>query len=222
MARLARFRLVRVCAGLALAALLGGAARASGTHAAPPDSGPGAFISPHQPVRASNFWWPAVVLERGSTYLSSVRSVDETRFGLALAYRTPTLSPHLRALISPSLGAYHNLAGMAGAGLRAHFELAGVPLSYGIGLHLEARLRDSLWLSYATPIEIGASLHRGTSAEHFVFVGARRTWAGELINSYLLDPNGYDNQAYADRLSELREDRAWQLYVSFVFGRRVE
>ena len=40
---------------------------------------------------------------------------------------------------------------------------------------VEARLRDSLWLAYATPIELGTSLHRGKSAEHGLFVGARRT-----------------------------------------------
>jgi hypothetical protein len=189
---------------------------------APRDAGRGALFSMHRSVRSTGFWWPTVVFERGSTHITGVRSVDETRFGLSLAYRSRTLSPHLRALVSPSLGAYHNLAGMLGGGLRAHFDLAGVSLSYGVGLSIETRLRDSLWLSYATPIEIGASLYRGSSAEHFVFVGARRTLAGALINSYLLDPNGYDNEGYVERLAELRDENAWQLFVSIAFGRRVE
>jgi hypothetical protein len=111
---------------------------------------------------------------------------------------------------------------MAGAGVRVHFELGDVPLSYGVGLSVEARLRDSIWLAYATPVEIGAPLYRGDSAEHYVFIGARHSMAGALVNSYLLDPNGYDNQDSFARLAELREEHAWQLYVSFTFGRRIE
>lgn len=60
------------------------------------------------------------------------------------------------------------------------------------------------------------------SAEHYVFLGARHSMGGALINSYLLDPNGYDNQDSLDRLAELRDEHGWQLYVSFVFGRRIE
>jgi hypothetical protein len=168
------------------------------------------------------FWWPAVVLERAGTHVTGPRSVDETRFGLSLAYRSHTISPHLRALLSPSLGAYHNLAGLAGAGARIHFRLAGVELSYGVGVSIEARLRDSLWLGYATPLELGLPLYRGGSAEHFLFLGLRRSMSGALINSYLLDPNGYDNERSRDRLLELRRDQPWQVYVSLAFGRRVE
>jgi len=184
--------------------------------------GRGAYLARELDVASHRFWWPTVVVERGSTNLTGVRSIDETRFGLGLAYRTGSLSPHVRALISPSLGAYQNLAGAAGAGLRVHFELGGVPFSYGVGMSVEARLRDSLWLAYATPVELGTALYRGDSAEHYVFVGARHSLAGALINSYLLDPNGYDNEDSLAELSELRDAHAWQLYVSLVFGRRVE
>lgn len=183
---------------------------------------PSAFFSSQRSVESSGFWWPSVVFERGSTHLSGARSLDETRFGLAIAYRSRTVSPHLRALLSPSVGAYQNLAGMAGAGVRVHFVLGGVPLSYGVGLSIEARLRDSLWLAYATPVELGTPIYRGASAEHHLFVGARHSMAGALINSFLLDPNGYDNEDSLDRLADLREAHAWQLYVSLVFGRRVE
>jgi hypothetical protein len=172
--------------------------------------------------QSARFWWPTVVFERASTHPTGVRSIDETRFGLALAYRTRSLSPHVRALISPSLAAYQNLAAMAATGLRVHFSLGRLPLSYGVGLSIEARLRDSSWLAYATPLEIGTPLYRGDSAEHYVFFGARRSMAGALINSYLLDPNGYDNENLRDQLAELRDERPWQVYVSFAFGRRIE
>lgn len=173
-------------------------------------------------ARSAYFWWPTLVIERGSTHLTGVRSLDETRFGLALALRGWALSPHLRVLVSPSFEQPHNVAAMAGAGLRALVDIGGMPLSYGVGMHLETRLRDSLWLGYATPLELGTPLYRGDTAEHFVFIGARRTFAGRLINSYLLDPNGYDNEAYAERLADLLDEHAWQLYVSFCFGRRIE
>jgi hypothetical protein len=186
------------------------------------DTAGAAYLARSWNVSAPRFWWPAVVLERGSGHLTGKRSVDETRFGLMLAYRTRSVSPHLRALISPSLGAYQNLAGAATAGVRVHFELGGVALSYGVAMSIEARLRDSLWLAHATPIELGMPLYRGDSAEHHLFLGARRSMAGALINSYLLDPNGYDNEDSLDRLHDLRDAHAWQLYVSLVFGRRVE
>jgi hypothetical protein len=207
------------CAGVCLW-LLGTPARALGETADESVEQPLLTIEPAP--HASRFWWPTVVFERASTHPRGVRSIDETRFGLALAYRTDHISPHVRALISPSLGAYENLAAMAGAGLRVHFVLGGVSLSYGVGLSIEARLRDSIWLAYAAPVEIGVPIHRGDSAEHYVFVGARRSMAGSLINSYLLDPNGYDNQDSLDQLANLREDDAWQIYVSFAFGRRIE
>jgi hypothetical protein len=203
---------------LGLALLLPSRAAAQEAHA-----GAGSpYLSAVQAPTQGSFWWPAVVLERGSTHLTGARSVDDTRFGLALAHRSHTISPHLRAVISPSLGAYHNLAGLVGGGARIHFRLAGIELSYGVGLAIEARLRDSLWLAYATPLELGLPLYRGPSAEHFLFLGLRRSMSGELINSYLLDPNGYDNESSRDRLRELRREQPWQLYVSLVFGRRVE
>lgn len=186
------------------------------------ESGTGAYLAPGSAVHDPHFWWPGVVVERASTHLTGRRSIDETRFGVALAFRTAHLSPHLRALISPPLGAYQNFAGLAGAGLRAHFEIAGVPFSYGVGMSLEARLRDSFWLAYATPLELGVPLYRGDSAEHYLFVGARHSMAGSLINSYLLDPNGYNNEQSLEELAVLREEHPWQVYVSLVFGRRVE
>lgn len=201
--------------------LLPGPGRSRAATPAPGAEAP-SYLSPAQAPPRGTFWWPAVVLERGSIHLTGARSVDETRFGLALAYRSNTISPHLRALLSPSLGAYHNLAALAGSGARIHFRLAGVELSYGVGVAIEARLRDSLWLAYATPLELGVPLYRGPSAEHFLFVGLRRSMSGELINSYLLDPNGYDNESSRDRLRELRREQPWQLYVSLVFGRRIE
>lgn len=221
-ARRRRARALALRSAVVFAATALGASASDASDASGRDAAGSAYLSPDRSVASTRFWWPAVVFERASTHLRGVRSVDETRFGLMLAYRTGSLSPHLRALISPSLGAYQNLAGAAGAGLRVHFALGGVALSYGVGMSLEARLRDSLWLAYATPIELGIPLYRGDSAEHHLFLGARHSMGGALINSYLLDPNGYDNEDSLDRLRELRDGQAWQLYVSLVFGRRVE
>ena len=97
-----------------------------------------------------------------------------------------------------------------------------MPLSYGVGVSIEARLRDSFWVAYATPLELGIPLYRGDSAEHHLFFGARHSMAGSLINSYLLDPNGYNNEQSLEELAVLREEHPWQVYVALVFGRRVE
>jgi len=208
--------------GPAATGLCGLVLAAAPARASAPEEAGRAYLAPTHQVSSSRFWWPTVVLERASTHLTGARSVDETRFGLSLAYRTGTLSPHVRMLVSPSIDRYQDLAVMAGLGLRVHFELAGVPLSYGTGLSFEARLRDSLWLAYATPLELGTALYRGDSAEHYVFVGARHTLAGALINSYLLDPNGYESEAARAELHRMRDGSAWQIYVALVFGRRVE
>ena len=205
--------------GLAFLAAVGSARADTSANV---ENGARAYLAPGIALQNQHFWWPSVVIERASTHLTGRRSIDETRFGVALAYRTAHLSPHLRALISPPLGAYQNFAGMAGAGLRVHFEIASVPLSYGVGMSVEARLRDSFWLAYATPLELGVPLYRGDSAEHYLFVGARHSMAGSLINSYLLDPNGYNNEQSLEELAVLREEHPWQFYVSLVFGRRVE
>ena len=208
--------------GLAAAGLCGLMLAAAPARASAPEDARRAYLAPTRRLSSSCFWWPTVVLERASTHLTGARSLDETRFGLSLAYRTGTLSPHVRALVSPSIDRYQDLALMAGVGLRVHFELAGVPLSYGTGLSLEARFRDSLWLAYAAPLELGTALYRGDSAEHYVFVGARHSLAGALINSYLLDPNGYESEAARAELHRMRDGSAWQIYVALVFGRRVE
>lgn len=221
--RLAALRFTARAAALGSAlALVASASGALAGEARRHGPGSGAWLPSSSRLESPRFWWPAVVFERASTNLTGVRSIDETRFGLTLSYRTRGISPHLRALLSPSLGAYQNLAGAAGAGARVHFELVGLPLSYGVGVSVEARLRDSLWLAYATPLELGTPLFRGKSAEHHVFLGARRSMGGALINSYLLDPNGYANEDALDQLNDLRDAHAWQLYVSLVFGRRVE
>ena len=110
---------------------------AAPTRATPREETQRPYLAPARELSSPRFWWPTVVLERASTHLTGARSVDETRFGLSLAYRTGTLSPHVRALVSPSIDRYQDLALMAGGGLRVHFELAGIPVSYGTGLSLD-------------------------------------------------------------------------------------
>ncbi len=179
-------------------------------------------LPPTWKLHADGYWWPTVFAEKGSTRHSGPRTLDDTRLGLSLAYRRGVWGPHIRIAVSPNIVNYQNVAAMSGAGLRAHFSLFGYPVSWGMGAHVETRLRDSLWLVYGTPIELGVPFYRGRSAEFYVFFGARRAVHGELINSFLLDPNGYDNEKSREQLDILRHDRPWQLFVTLAFGRRVE
>ena len=54
-----------------------------------------------------------------------------------------------------------------------------------------------------------------------VFVGARLIVAGELVNSFMIDPNGFNNANARDEL-ERTLDSQWEGVVSVTFGRRVE
>ena len=173
-------------------------------------------------LQSSGYWVAGAVLERGSSNITGVRSLDETRLGLSLAYRRGPFGPHLRALISPSFADLENAAALLGIGIRAHLNVWGLPLTYGIGAHIEARLRDSLIVSYLTPVEIGTPIYTLGSAEFGIVLGLRRAIRGRLINSFLLDPNGFDNQNSQDRLDQIVEERPWQAFVSVTFGRRLD
>ena len=183
-----------------------------------PDSG---VYAPASLARQSeSFFWPAVALERGVGQWDGASALDETRIGLAMAYRWPWISPHLKLLVSPNIDAYQNVSAAAGLGVRAHLDRLGMPLSLGAGSHVETRLRHSIWLTDLTPLEVGVPLFEQGSAEHYVFVGIRYAVMGKLINSYLVDPNGFDNEISEGTLDAMLSS-PWQLYIAFVFGREI-
>jgi hypothetical protein len=102
---------------------------------------------------------------------------------------------------------------MLGGGLRAHFAALGVDLSIGVGAHAELRLRDHWWLAYASPLELGASILERGSLRVRLMLGVRRVFAGDLINIFLVDPNGFESNDARAALRTLESEHPWQSFL---------
>jgi hypothetical protein len=159
-------------------------------------------------------------LGMGSELASSQRGQDEY-FGLAGVFRYRSWGPNLALLVSPSAKGIEDWGGRVTGGVRSYFELGGMEFSYGVHATLGARIDSHYWLAHASPLELGSVLYRENSWYLELFVGARRAFAGALVNSFLFDPNGFDNEDAQDELDAIRFERPWQGFVRLVFGRRL-
>jgi hypothetical protein len=163
-------------------------------------------------------WTAGVVLERT---LHSVRRhlIDDQLFGLSATYfAAGRYGIHGRVLVSPNVGRFVDTRGVGALGFRLRTNVLGVDTYLGTGAHLEARLRTHYWLGYVAPAEIGITAWRKGSFRLEVFFGARAAVVGDLIDSYLIDPNGVDN-AQAEASLTARRARPWELYLSVVLAR---
>jgi hypothetical protein len=183
-----------------------------------PDLG---FVGPVLPVsldqRGGSFWTVGVAFE------SYARALDDPEglAGLSVAFRSAAFAPHALLMVAPGEG-YQDLRTLGGLGLRAYFPLLGTTWSYGVGAHFEARLNDHFWVTYATPLELGTTLYSEGSWVIELFVGARRAFAGRLIENFLLDPNGFNNENARDELDVVTKLEPWRGFVRVVFGRRLD
>jgi hypothetical protein len=150
----------------------------------------------------------------GSNYLAA----------LATALRISAFSPYIQLMAKPGIGTenYENTHFLAGTGMRAYLPVMDGRFSYGIGMFAELRLREHFWLAYAMPIELSGVVYRKNGLEIEIFAGARRAFAGRLINSFLLDPNGYENEAAEDNLRRARHEDAWHGFVRIMISRRID
>ena len=95
-------------------------------------------------------------------------------------------------------------------------------MSYGVGVLGELRFEEHFWLIQGTPIELSAVLYRRRTFEIELSAGMRVVLAGKLINSFLLDPNGFRNEdAQADLDRARHEDRA-RGFIRLIFSRRLD
>jgi hypothetical protein len=148
---------------------------------------------------------------------------DDTLFGLSAYYRLGPLAPNATFLFKPA--AHDDLERsrwFGGLGLRSYFDVLGVEFAYGVGMHAEARLEDHYWLGVVTPLEIGAVLYDEHSFRIELLGGARYAFAGDLINHFLIDPNGFDNEDARDGLDEARHGDPWRSFVRLSFGRKLD
>lgn len=111
--------------------------------------------------------------------------------------------------------------GLLGLHTRAALRVGGIEWTYGIGAHVEARLKDHFWLMYLTPLELGALVWEEGSWRIRALAGLRVVTAGELINVFLLDPNGFDNSVARDEL-EREKDTPVGAFFGIVFARRID
>jgi len=143
-------------------------------------------------------------------------------FGATFMLRVGPWGPHVALLSDPRPGGYEDSRFLVAGGVRGYFPILGVETSYGVSIEAEARLSDHFWLAEATPVELGAVVFSKNSWDLQLFVGVRRVFGGGLINHFLIDPNGVDNEDARDRFAEQRFVDPWRGFVRLVFGRRLD
>ena len=178
----------------------------------------GAVVSEHLAKLPSTFWSVGVALERFGTGYTG----NDSLIGIATMFRIDSFGPHAVLMSKPSPEGYQDSRFLTGFGVRGYFPLLGTSFSYGVGVHAEVRLEDHFWLAYATPFELGAVLWSKDSWDIELFAGARRAFAGELIDHFLIDPNGFDNENAQDALDHQRREEPWRGFVRLVFARRID
>jgi hypothetical protein len=166
----------------------------------------------------STFWSVGLGLERFGTGYQNTNDL----LGIAAMFRMRSFGPHAVLMAKPNPDSYQDARFLAGLGLRGYFPLLGVSFSYGVGLHAEVRLEDHFWLAYATPLELGVVVYAKHSWDIEVFAGARRAFAGSLINHFLIDPNGFDNQGAQEELDRIKTVDPWRGFIRVVFARRID
>jgi hypothetical protein len=151
-------------------------------------------------------------------------SGSEILVALATTLRISAFAPYVQLMMRPGTGTdnYEDTRALAGAGLRAYLPIWDGRLSYGLGLLGELRFEEHFWLAYATPVELSAVVFRRGSLDIELFGGARRAFAGNLINSFLLDPNGFENEDAQANLDRARHQEAWHGFIRIMVSRRID
>jgi hypothetical protein len=175
------------------------------------------ILPAHLAETPASFWSVGVGLERFGAKLEA----GDSLIGLAAMLRLRSFGPHALLMAEPRSSGYQKSRFLGGLGLRGYFPLLGTWASYGVGAHAEIRLEDHYWLAYATPLELGIQLWSKDSWDIELFAGARRAFAGALIDHYLIDPNGFDNDNARDSLDRRRHE-SWRGFLRVVFARRVD
>lgn len=145
---------------------------------------------------------------------------SDTLLGVTAQLRTRDVGGHLLFEAKPEAAGIEDTRFLLGLGGRVHFSVLGARLSYGAGVHGEIRLEDHYWLFTGTPAELGAVVLSHGSWEIELFAGVRHPMAGSLIQHFLIDPNGFDNEDARDRLYDRKH--TWVGFARLVFSRRID
>ena len=164
-------------------------------------------------------WEVALGFERVGDSMVSPLDPDDELLSLGVGLTGDWLGGHLTISLSPNLlGELVEVRGMGTLGLRAFTDVAGVELSYGVNAQIEARLADHFWLAYASPAELGVTLYDNRTARVRLIGGVRMNLAGALINSYLIDPNGFFSESASAELDAVKA-RALEGQAAIVYVR---
>ncbi len=180
----------------------------------------GPVLPAHLVAERPVFWRVGLGLERfgtgfeGSDYLAA----------LSVAYRYRAFVPNLLLLAKPRLSTegYEESRFVLGLGLRSYVKLWGVEVSYGTGVQGELRFEDHFWLLHLTPLELSAVLLRKRTLDIEFFVGARGAVTGKLIDSFLLDPNGFQNESAQAALERASGGDRFHGFFRLVVSRRLD
>ena len=180
----------------------------------------GPVLPAHLVAERPGFWRVGLGLERfgtgfeGSDYLAA----------LSVAYRYRAFVPNLLFLAKPRLSTegYEESRFVLGLGLRSYVKLWGVDVSYGTGVQGELRFEDHFWLLHLTPLELSAVLFRRRTLDIEFFVGARGAVTGKLIDSFLLDPNGFQNESAQAALDRATGGDRFHGFFRLVVSRRLD
>lgn len=175
-----------------------------------------------------NHWLVGMSLDLNAGSTSALE--DELLLGMSVGYRIGRYSLGGKLAFDPvevwrayrvgesEIERYRFLAGLHS---RVAFELAGVHWLYGVGVQAEARIDDHFSLIYVTPLELGVVLWRAGSNRIQLFGGARVLVHGELINHFLIDPNGVNNETAGEALGREKDVPA-EGFIGLTFARRLD
>lgn len=169
----------------------------------------------------TNYWVLGMAAEQFTSAATELGSGGNLLLGLTAMWRIKAFGPHLLLMTKPAVERFIDARYLGGGGLRGLFTVGSTQLSYGVSSHMEIRLADHFWLMYATPIELGVTLWDRGSWNIDLFLGMRRVMTGSLINYFLIDPNGFDNEVAQDEVDAAQRG-PWRAFARVVFGRRVD
>lgn len=173
-------------------------------------------------VEPTRYFLVGVAFERGDDTIIGDDLLGDQLIGATVMYRAGDVGFGGRLLLSPKFerSSFLEIRGQLGLDARYYFTY-GLDWSVGLGVSAEARLADHLWLAYANLLEIGATVYSSRTLSVRLFGGVRYAFGGNLVNWFLVDPNGFDNENAADDLKE-ELDAPFEGFVRLVFQRRIE
>jgi hypothetical protein len=186
---------------------------------------PPALGSPGSRALAASSWpqlFVGVGVEHTQKDVAKFGQGQDVLVGPTIAARIAMFEPHLELLLTPLAGTYEKWRALANLGGRTqlHAPVLG-EFSLGFAFHAEARLEDHFALLSFTPIEFGTVAFRKGSFQVRLFIGLRAAFTGTLIDSYLIDPNGFRDEEAQAALQDATLHTPWRGFVRFAFERRV-